>query len=291
MGLENSDYIAELDPNNPAGSDAKSFGDDHLRAIKRSTQGSFPAFVGTQASPKSVSLTEDQINDAALKSEVATISAAWTFQDAVDFEAPVDFAAGMTVPGVGIALANLVPITMANNAGDPKQVMRVSNLDTLTVGDDTLNFTHRALAQHTFFVDNINVMTVSDRDNGAMAILPRGALPFRLAGFRNPYYEGAGSVDETATQEWEGTVRAFTPTDSLRVITLPVLEQGTTFRLMNSGVNQTLNIEASGVTIRFYDGSGERKTGNVTLNGGSVMEVYYVSTTTIYVFGNGITVA
>ncbi len=80
MGLESATYIPELTITNPVGaSDAKSQGDDHLRLIKKTISNTFGAFVGTAGVPKSVTLTEDQINDAALKAATATISALWDF--------------------------------------------------------------------------------------------------------------------------------------------------------------------------------------------------------------------
>lgn len=80
MSLETASFISELDTLNPVGaSDPKSQGDNHLRLIKVAVKGSFPSFVGTAGTPKSVTLTEDQINDAALKSAAATIAALWDF--------------------------------------------------------------------------------------------------------------------------------------------------------------------------------------------------------------------
>ena len=80
MPLESATYIPELTQTNPVGaSDPKSAGDDHLRLIKKVLLNSFGAFVGTAGTPKSVTLTEDQINNAALKAAVATISALWNF--------------------------------------------------------------------------------------------------------------------------------------------------------------------------------------------------------------------
>ena len=80
MGLESATYIPELTITNPIGaSDPKSQGDDHLRLIKKTLSNTFGAFVGTAGVPKSVTLTEDQINDAALKAAAATISALWDF--------------------------------------------------------------------------------------------------------------------------------------------------------------------------------------------------------------------
>lgn len=85
MPLETGTLIPELDENNPLGSDGKNQGDDHLRLLKRCVTGSFPAFVGTTAVPKSVTLTEDQINDAALKSVDQTIIGEWTFPNVTRF--------------------------------------------------------------------------------------------------------------------------------------------------------------------------------------------------------------
>ena len=80
MGLETVTYLPELSATNPIGaSDPKSEGDDHLRIIKKALLNTFGAFVGTVGAPKSVTLTEDQINDAALKAATATISALWDF--------------------------------------------------------------------------------------------------------------------------------------------------------------------------------------------------------------------
>ena len=42
MGLETGDFIEDLDPNWPLGTDPKSQGDDHIRLIKKTIQGSFP---------------------------------------------------------------------------------------------------------------------------------------------------------------------------------------------------------------------------------------------------------
>lgn len=68
MALEVGNYIPELVPANPENDDDVGEGDDHLRLIKLAVTQSFPGFVGTTADPKFVTLTEDQINDAALKS-------------------------------------------------------------------------------------------------------------------------------------------------------------------------------------------------------------------------------
>ena len=83
MPLESGTLIPDLDANNPLGSDPKSEGDDHLRLVKRCVQGSFAAFVGTTAVPKTVTLTEDQINDAGLQGRANTWALLNTFNTQV----------------------------------------------------------------------------------------------------------------------------------------------------------------------------------------------------------------
>jgi len=42
MGLEDANYISELDQANPTGSDVKGLGDNHLRMIKKALRQTFP---------------------------------------------------------------------------------------------------------------------------------------------------------------------------------------------------------------------------------------------------------
>lgn len=102
MGLENADFIPEMVDTNPTGTDPKSEGDDHLNLIKRCVQNSFPAFVGTQASPAVVGYTEDELSDAALNTVAEVIAGAWQFNDLdalakkTGFRNPTAIAAGVT---------------------------------------------------------------------------------------------------------------------------------------------------------------------------------------------------
>lgn len=80
MGLESATYIPELNLNNPVGSsDPKSQGDDHLRLLKKAILNTFPNFVGTAGTPKSVVFSEDELNDCAQKLAAATIAGLWDF--------------------------------------------------------------------------------------------------------------------------------------------------------------------------------------------------------------------
>ncbi len=103
MALESASFIPELNITNPPGAtDKKSQGDDHLRLIKIAVKGSFPAFVGTTGTPKSVSLTEDQINDASQKLAAETIAGDKTHTGVIITDDSTTARAGFTIP-TGVA--------------------------------------------------------------------------------------------------------------------------------------------------------------------------------------------
>lgn len=119
MALETGTFISELTQTNPLGSDPKSQGDDHLRLIKKTILNTFPNFVGTTGVPKSISLSEDQINDAALKSAAATISGVW------------DFTTNFQIDGVDI-LTGAIPVSGTwDFTGDP-------TIDSIEIGFKTV---------------------------------------------------------------------------------------------------------------------------------------------------------
>jgi len=57
MPLETGDYITDLVPTNPLGTDPKSEGDDHLRLVKKTVQQSFP-FIDAQVDASSRELND-----------------------------------------------------------------------------------------------------------------------------------------------------------------------------------------------------------------------------------------
>lgn len=66
MALETATYIDGLDSSNPAGSDAISTADDHLRLIKSTIKATFPNITGA------VTTTQAQINDVVNKAPIAS---------------------------------------------------------------------------------------------------------------------------------------------------------------------------------------------------------------------------
>ena len=225
MGLETGDFIPDLDANNPLGGDPKSQGDDHIRLIKRATQGSFPAFVGTTATPKSVTLTEDELNQLA-----------------------VDVAAILAIDPAGQAIANTFEEQNIYEDGAGQEVARTTTL---------------AL--------------------GSMLLTDIGFNQLK-AGFRNPF----GRVEDSAytfKQADEGQVIRKTTNTSIDY-TVGVLEVNTCITLLNESAN-TQTIVASGTTIEAYLGGGIA-TAPLTLARESVLQLYYVSTTSVRAWGNGI---
>jgi hypothetical protein len=67
MGLETGDYITDLVPSNPLGTDPKSEGDDHIRLTKKTVQQSWPNINAP------VTLTPEQLNDVLIKAEGGTL--------------------------------------------------------------------------------------------------------------------------------------------------------------------------------------------------------------------------
>ncbi len=142
MGLEAANYIAELVVTNPVtGTDAVTEGADHLRILKRCLKDNgFPNFEGTTASPKSVTLSEDQINDAALKSANNTISGTNTFSGANNFTVRPTFNnEGLITLGDVPPLPATIAYTDQANTFTANQVISESLLDLFTrTADKTL---------------------------------------------------------------------------------------------------------------------------------------------------------
>ncbi len=103
MALESVTYLPELTQTNPVGAtDPKSQGDDHLRNIKKALLNTFGAFVGTAGAPKSVTLTEDQINDASRKAADETIAGDKTHTGFIRTDDSTTSRAGFRIP-TGVA--------------------------------------------------------------------------------------------------------------------------------------------------------------------------------------------
>ncbi len=267
MALEDANYIPELDETNPQGNDPANTLDDHDRLTKRAVKNSFSGFVGTTATPKSVTLTEDQINDAALQSAVNTFSTTTNFDG-------------------NIYMANNLAYYWRKTDDTLIPVLLVDSSDEFRCGRPEINTKVNGLEVEILH-DNAPVAKTVPLANGSILVNDMLSTP-RKVGYRNPFRLSQGDGNFTAEQSWEGTVAEFAPTQT-RTITFPPLEAYTTLRIENSGTDENLILaEGSGLTILWYDGSGSRKFGNRTLAGGSIVEIYYAAANVIHCFGNGL---
>ena len=265
MALETGDFIPELDPNNPLGSDPKSAGDDHIRLLKRATQNSFGAFVGTIATPKSVTLTEDQINDAALKSEAQAISGAWQFD---------------TPPLLSNAIA-LLGRDVADAVSHA--LLSLSAADIATIGNDDTDTELRALVNTDLLVGNVLSAAVVTLALGGLQVSDLTGSG-RKAGFRNPRRILA-SADRAFLQSDEGAVVRVNGNNV--DFTLDTLEDATTINLqvpLNTGCTIVNGTSAA----RWLDGSGAAGAGPLNIAEGSVVTLWWDAPGIVHIWGNGI---
>jgi hypothetical protein len=166
MPLENAQYIPELVPSNPLGVDPVNLGDNHLRVIKTAVLGSFPGFVGTQVTPKFVTLTEDELNaliDAALKAGAATISGLW------------DFTTPPTINGDAVAtepFATAADLVLQNILQRPTERV-VSGNDTIVQDDQGLVVRYTGTGGDTITLPTLLLgteLTIKNAGGGAITI-------------------------------------------------------------------------------------------------------------------------
>ena len=268
MPLEAGDFIPELNANNPLGSDPKSEGDDHLRLVKRCTLGSFPAFVGNAGTPKSVSLTEDQLNDAALKSEAQVISGAW------DFDADIRL----------LNLRSLLARNIANTA-DLNLISRETVNDQINIGADVagdiLYRSANSQTAHRFFSNNVEQCRLGNagvlgRDDGGV---------FRSMGFLRPPLVSEGANFDMSVNLHRGVVIQLSSPGNFTV-SVPQLQAEMSWILLNrSGTDIT--IAEAGSSVRVVQGGSEGLAPH-TLANNSVAQCYMINSTFCSMWGNGL---
>ena len=265
MPLEAGNFIPELNANNPLGSDAKSEGDDHLRLIKRATQGSFPAFVGSTATPKSVSLTEDQVNDAALQSEAASITGAWVW------------AADLTI-------GTLQRLLMVDDNTFPQVVLDYDGL-ILNMGSSNRRTRINGETRIDFAVDGVITAKGADIASGGMIVLDRNSAE-RKAGLRNPGFTNI-AANRTIVQNDEGLILRLNLNGiALEFATMEVASAG--MILTGPTISGCTLVEEIGTTLRWADGSGTVVTGTRNMAGNSVAQWSYLGANSVTLWGNGL---
>lgn len=260
MGLETGTLIPDLVDANPSGTDPKSEGDDHLRLIKTCVQGSFPAFVGTTAVPASVALSEDEINDAALKSVPQTITDEWTHQ------ANLRLTSLAALRGASVSLALQNGSNFAEFGDDATRTQIKGNtVDLLILGD--------------------LVGRVVDPAAGSVLVADIG-LTLRKAGWRNPGTVVLGAGNVTLNQTQEGQI--YESGNGSRNITVPSMDQYTTMTISFRAVADNILVPDGGVTLEWANGSGSYGTGNRLMSGANVVQLEWRTATNVLLWGNGI---
>lgn len=214
MALESGNFIPELVETNPDGTDLASTLDDHDRLIKRCVKGSFPNFVGTTGVPKSVSLTEDQINDAARK------GASNVFID-----------------------------------------------------------------QNTFNVGGKSALDIDDPDVNGVSTWDLNGDKHKV-GFRDPLLD-TKAVNYTLLQSDEGNVLQTTANNVS--FTVDTLAPGTCVTIFVTTFDGTEILRGAGLTnLRWMSGGSMISGAAFDVVRGSVVQIYYSSAATAWLWGNGI---
>lgn len=271
MGLEVAAFIPELVEANPDGADPVSQGDDHIRTLKTAIKGSFPAFVGTTATPKSVAYTEDQLNDAALKSAVQTIAGKWTYTIAPIMSGGIEVANNRAITGRNVADdADLQMIFMdPNNICQVGSALSAVRVNALTSGE-LWNGVDRSC-------------TWLPRADGSLLVRDMGGFD-KKAGFRNPGARGATGVDAILQSDEGAIVQCDAGIVS---ITVNILEANTTVTILNR-TDDDCTIIVGTATLEWYDGGGAFQSGNRVLKGRGVAQLHWRATSAASIWGNGL---
>ena len=138
------------------------------------------------------------------------------------------------------------------------------------------------LQQFNETTDGVVFEHVTKANGSARVMNLRGTM--KKVAFRNPGFGTTQVTPYTITQNDEGDMISIAGNVP---ITVDSLQQFTCVRLViSSGVSPTL-VEGTG-NIRWHDGSGEVKTGDRQLAGGSIVELWWQTTANVVIFGNGI---
>lgn len=268
MPLEAGDFIPELNANNPLGSDPKSEGDDHMRLIKRCTLGSFPGFVGNSGSPKSVTLTEDQINDAALKSEAQVISGAWDFSGNLRL-----------LQGASILARNFA------DDGDFGLIEREAVNNQINIGADTaadiLYRSANSQTSHRWFSGGTEFGRCGNA--GLFGLDDIGVM--RQMGMLRPPLVSEGADFDIDVGLHRGVVIQLSSPGNFTV-SVPQLQSSMSWVMLNRSGNNVTIAEA-GSSVRVLAGGSELLAPHTIANN-SVVQCYMINSTFCSMWGNGI---
>jgi hypothetical protein len=183
----------------------------------------------------------------------------------------------------GAVLSNNIPLWGRNVADDTSyELAYVSTTPVAVFGSALIPSILRGESFIQLEVSGSVVATAFPAVDGGLFVRDRNNLD-RLAGFRNPRLQTLNGP-YTPVQADEGTVIQATTGIAL---TLDSLEAFTTMRLVTRAGAAVNTITAGTAAVTFFDGdAGGDTTFNVAPN--SIVELYWASATSVFIFGNGI---
>jgi hypothetical protein len=292
MALEDGNYISELEPVNPPGTDLVSQADDHLRLIKRALSNSFPAFVGSIAEPAAVNITEAQINNTGRRSEPNSWVDSNSFRQLLIKSGAIEWANSFIVgreenptggPGMALRVYSPNSFAMVLRLQAPTNAPSVMVYNAGT--DESNDFNESTIQSHQFQIRDVPVAGMEEGRFGGLSTVDRNDQK-RFAGFRNrPSREITTAGGGTNQADEDGVIylnRTGTSNFTPQVMEIP----GVTVRIYNKGTGAvTMSVDA-GLVYSKYTGSGVT-TGNVILQVGGYVDLYYQTTTAVTVTGVG----
>ena len=292
MALEDGSYISELEPVNPPGTDLVSQADDHLRLIKRALSNSFPAFVGSIAEPAAVNITEEQINNTGRRGEPNSWIDDNSFRSQLIKSGAIEWANAFIVgreenptggPGMNLRVysPNSISLMLRMQAPIDQASAMVYNVGT----NEDNDFTSNTIQLHSFQIRDEAVASMEEGRFGGLSTVDRNQQK-RFAGYRNRPSREITIAGQGTTQADEDGVIYLNRTGTSS-FTPQVMEfSGVTVRIYNKGTGVVTMGVSAGIVYAKYTGSGVT-TGNVILEVGGYVDLFYETTTAVTVTGVG----
>lgn len=150
MPIESASYISDLVTTNPAGSDAKSTADDHLRLIKSAVKATFPNVTGA-VTPTHTELNYVDGVTSAIQTQLNTLTS-----DKAPVASPA-FTGTPTVPTAAIATSS----TQAASTEFVQSAIANVNAQTATTVSVVSSTTQTAVAGSHYILTNVAATTVT----------------------------------------------------------------------------------------------------------------------------------
>ena len=220
MALESVDHIDDLNAANPLGTDARSYGDDHIRNIKRALKADFPNIdAAVTTTPAELNVLDGVTGGTVLASSAVVVDASKKVNEWLVDNLTID---GNSITA-GTGVVNIVPasgsaIVLDGTVNVDAGVITGATSITSTAFVGTLSTAAQANITSvgtltTLSVDNItvnaNAITSTDT-NGDITITPDGTGDIVLDGVKWPQADGSANyflrTNGSAQASWEAAI-------------------------------------------------------------------------------------